>query len=258
MAKEPEDHTDDDVVDQSDEEVIDDPVGEGDETDESDGESVDDPAGEGDDPDGTDAEFSEEEPPARKQPKGRGDRQFGELRRRNRELEQRLADIERRQPAPAGKSAEELRREEQAKLQYMSPDEKLAYYEQKFEQRLQQQDIRQNFATADANDSRNFERECRKYPQLKALEDDVEDQLARLRNRGVWNYSRAEIARMILAERALKATAKKKPQMKKQAERARQANQAGGGSQKSNVRAGGERGGDEKAKRAKRLENVSI
>lgn len=179
------------------------------------------------------------------------------------DAEERAANLERELQAaraPRGKSPAELAAEqaaERARLELMSPDEKVDYYRQKDRNEFDSKFNLIQFQLGDSNDRAGFQALCARKAHLAEIADDVERQLTEIRRNG-GNASRQAIAYYILGQRADSRADKARSKQTRVGQRNidRQRATPSGGA-RSNT-SPGRRETDEKSARAKRLENMQI
>ena len=162
--------------------------------------------------------------------------------------------------APRGKSAAEIAAEEaaeRARLEIMPPEEQTRYLLGKQKQEFDAKLGVIQFQTADASDKAAFEAICARNPVADKYRDRVEETLNTIRRNG-GNTTRETALAYIVGQDALRrAAGAKTRQTKRGAERvSNQQSRPSGG--RSDVTRDRSRGGDERAQRAKRLENQSI
>lgn len=163
-----------------------------------------------DDPDNVDELLSEPEP-ERKKPLSKGQRQFIDLRRRAQEAEDRARRAEEKADRASGavdilsrqpqRNQAELDREEQERLESLSPAEQAKYLVNKERQQIQGAFAQQNYQFADRMDKADFKQLCRENPAVAEIAQEVEDRLAKLRRETGTSVEREIMADKILGER---------------------------------------------------------
>jgi hypothetical protein len=223
-------------------------------------ESGDGDADSGQDDDERGHEGDSERPDKVKQ--SRGNRDYGALRRRAREAEERAARAEAKAEEAlrtvGGRQSEDARRAESERLALMGPDEKLEFY--------REQDKRENerrfqglaFQVADSSDRAAFESKCARTPALAAVADEVEKVLADERRQGRAGATRETIAAYVIGKKALANAGRAKGKQAKRAEQNRSSQTARPGGGRSNVSGSSDRRGSESDRRKKRLEDLNI
>jgi hypothetical protein len=245
------DTADDERIDVNleDDEQVTDPV-----EDEVDGADADDP----DNADDADvhADDGEREPAA---PRTRGDRQFAELRERNRLLAEQNATVTRqldemRRNPPQPQHVEDPRVEAE-RVALMSPEERIQYTVDKSLRQHQQKSDQLMHQLMDQSDRSSFEAKAAANPVAKKLAGEVERRLADLRSRGQ-NLPRDVVFTYLVGERALAQMGKGKTgaRERQQRQQARPSNARGDAATGQRVR----RDNNDLAAMERRLENQPI
>ena len=172
-------------------------------------------------------------------------------------LEGELEAERRQRTAGSQVSPEEQQRRREAHLATLTEAGRLEYLQQEAEQRLTQRLNQIEFQTWDGNDKTAFQGMCARTPAFAALENEVEQELTRLRGTGQ-NASRETIAYYLLGKKA----ATKAPRARTAAQRREQEGRDRQGARPVNGRGdvppnGNRRTSDREARR-KRLEGMSI
>lgn len=194
----------------------------------------------------------------------RGNRQFGELRRKAREAEQerdRLkAELESTR-RPTGKTPEQIRAEEDAereRIRLLPPEDQIVEWRKKDRQEFDARLQGIQFQIADSADRGAFTALCQSDPAVAAVKDEVENLVQQLRRNG-GNTARETAAYYLIGK---KASERAKTQLSKQrrngAARIERQTVKGNTNSRGDVPRGDRRETNERAARAKRLENVQI
>lgn len=159
-----------------------------------------------------------------------------------------------------GQRTAEEQRLEAARLELMSPEEKMTHLLQKQQQEFNGRLAALDYRQWDSSDRTAFEGLCARKPFLDAVRDDVERQVQQMRAAGQQVPQREILAKFFLGERAM-ARAEKGGKSKQAAKGRdnvqRQTVKPSGG--RSDVAGGRERSGGSDAKaRAERLSNLEI
>jgi hypothetical protein len=164
------------------------------------------------------------EPPAQREPPGeapprtlsREQRRVIALRRREREAREEVARLRQQndqllgrfaqpqaQPQPDPYRAAEQARQEAERVAMMAPHEVAAHFANQAEQRVQQQLAQQEVRFADMVDKQSFEAVKARYPMAASMEQEVENTLIGLRQRGIGWITREVIFKQLWADRTL-------------------------------------------------------
>ena len=196
-------------------------------------------------------------------PLGRGERAVLEAKRIAKEAKAEAdatrAELNRLQQERHGRTLAEQQAEERAKLELMSPDDKLDYLLRKQEQGFSGALNQLRFEQADGKDQSRFESLCARTPAFSAIADEVEAELQKMR-RGGSTAPRETIATYLIGKKAVERASK--------GGKAKQAAKGSGRVQSERVAApatrseapGGaqRRSGSDAAKRADRLKDIQI
>lgn len=169
------------------------------------------------------------------------------------------AELNNIRQAQHGRSTAEQQAEERAKLELMSPDEKLDYLLRKQEQGFSGALNQLRFEQADGKDEAKFSAVCARKPHFAAIADEVEAELAKMRRNGA-TAPRETIALYLIGKKADERASK--GAKGKQAARGKErvnSQRVAATSARSDVPGGDKRrGGGEAAARRARLENQNI
>jgi|ERR1051325_220008 hypothetical protein len=169
------------------------------------------------------------------------------------------AELQRLQQERQGRTQAEQQAEERARLELMSPDEKVDYLLKKQEQGFSSALNQLRFEQADSKDQTRFDAVCARKPHFAAIADEVEAELQKMRRNGA-TAPRETIALYLIGKKADERASKgvKTKQAARGAARVG-AERVSAPSGRSDVRGGaGRRGGDEKTARRTRLEDQQI
>jgi hypothetical protein len=174
-----------------------------------------------------------------------------ELRARAQKAE-RERDEERRRvdDAQRSRNAEDFRRQEQERLEQMSPEERIEY-------RVNQRLAGVEFRAADTSDRVLFEGMMRDQPAVSAIKDEVEAIYQERVKQGNW-VDRATIATFLIGQKALSRQPRAKAAGKRAEQAGRERNQVRPTSGRSDAASGGRTRMTEQEARRKRLENVTF
>jgi hypothetical protein len=161
-----------------------------------------------------------------------------------------------REVAAAERAAQRAAELEAARLESSEKyfDVRLRHSQEDMYGQFQQNSIQQS----DTLDKLEFRQMCADSPALKAIQNDVEKELANLRRMG-GNAARAYVAKYILGDRAMANATKSKNKNDKQAENVRRRESVRKGSPaRSDVVRENRRGGDEHQQRYDRIKDIPI
>lgn len=138
------------------------------------------------------------------QRQSRGNRQFGALRRENRDLRERIARIEganeaRSTQAQPQITAADLERQEREYLANLDEGQQREYFRQKDRRDFAQAIGQQNFQLSDKLDKMDFDRLCDRAPAYKKVARRVEEVLAQQRKQGQ-NPTRQAVANFLIGQ----------------------------------------------------------
>lgn len=194
-------------------------------------------------------------------PAKKGNPEYGRLRQRAREAEERAAQKERElnelRMAAQGRQTEQEKQLEQERLRLMAPEEKTEYLLDKQKREFDGRFGQLQFQMADTADQSAFAALCASKPAFQSVRGDVEEQLLALRRNGA-NTTRENLATYLIGKRALEQSEKSRPAQKKRAAVNRERQQAKPAGGRSDVGRSDQRGGGEVEQRRKRLENQQI
>lgn len=226
--------------------------------------------GGGDPPDDELEEFDDggqdgdDEDEGQQQQPSRGNRQFGELRRNNRELARQL-EQEREARIAAEARAEERRRQEHgaaeaARVAAMEPWEREQYQRDQRSNALENEVRSLRFQSWDNADRADFRAACSETPAFAKIRDKVEAEYQRIVKSGQNPTPRETIATFLIGQSAVKkAKAGGGKRVERQAAESRQRQQGVPGSSRSAGGRSNDAGGQtEQQKRFNRIKDISI
>lgn len=206
----------------------------------------------------------------------REDEQEGEQQRQPTRGENRVARLAREtaearaEAAAARREADELRQQRQTaqpsetqaqrqeRLAAMTEGQRLEYLLNESNANTQAQLAQIKFESWDTGDRSEFKALCAANPAVAKLADKVEDALRQMRSTGQ-NASRETVAKYLLGEMALSRAPRAAAKGARTAAAGRERQQGRPGAGRSDTAApSGRKGGDERAQRRARLENVEI
>lgn len=196
----------------------------------------------------------------------RGNRQFGELRERNRTLAQQLEDERqariRAEERALAREQREHSETERARVAAMEPWEREQYNRDQRDRQRDGEMAQLRFQTWDNGDRAAFRDACRDVPEFGKIRDKVEDEFQKILKSGQNPTPREVIAQFLIGKAAVdklrKGSGKRTERAAADSQR-RQAANPGSSRSAGNGRSAGDTGGKTEAqKRFDRIKDISI